>query len=98
MASTTIQLRTDPDVKARADTLFRGLGITLSDAINMFLRQAIHDQGLPFQPNMSNIKESASAISAFDSFVNFPRKKLPADFDEKKELMEALDERYDRFN
>jgi DNA-damage-inducible protein J len=95
-ASTTIQLRTDPDVKVKADALFKGLGITLSDAINLFLRQSIHDQALPFQPKMSNPVGSAETVSAFDAFMQFPRKKLPVDFDEKKELMEALDERFDR--
>jgi DNA-damage-inducible protein J len=96
MASTTIQLRTDPVVKAKADILFKGLGITLSDAINMFLRQAIQDQGLPFQPKMNTAKQSINTVSDFEAFMSFPRKKAPADFDEKKELMEALDERFNR--
>jgi Tat protein secretion system quality control protein TatD with DNase activity len=31
---------------------------------------------------------------AFERLMNFPRKKLPPDFDYKKELMEAIDERF----
>jgi DNA-damage-inducible protein J len=97
MASTTIQLRTDPAVKAKADILFKGLGITLSDAINMFLRQAINDNGLPFQPKMKvETQQATNELSAFDTLMQFPRKKLPPDFDDRKELMEALDERFNR--
>jgi hypothetical protein len=43
-------------------------------------------------------RHDADAIPDFDAFMSFPRKKLPADFDEKKELMEALNERFDRPN
>ena len=45
---TTVQFRTDPAVKQQSADLFQTLGITMSDAINMFLRQAILHGGLPF--------------------------------------------------
>ncbi|GMO43752.1 MAG: hypothetical protein Pg6C_05580 [Treponemataceae bacterium] len=35
---------------------------------------------------------------AFERLMNFPRERLPADFDYKKELMEALDERFGPVN
>ena len=44
----TVQFRTDPSVKQQSSDLFQLLGITMSDAINMFLRQAIMCGGLPF--------------------------------------------------
>jgi hypothetical protein len=33
-------------------------------------------------------------LEAFERLMNFPRKRLPPDFDYKKELMEAIDERF----
>jgi DNA-damage-inducible protein J len=45
----TIQFRTDEAVKAQSTEIFQELGITMSDAINMFLRQAILHGGLPFE-------------------------------------------------
>ena len=45
----TIQFRTDEATKAQSVEIFQQLGITMSDAINMFLRQSILHGGLPFE-------------------------------------------------
>ena len=45
----TIQIRTDEVTKAQASEIFETLGITMSDAINMFLRQSILQGGIPFE-------------------------------------------------
>ena len=45
----TIQFRTDEATKTRSFEIFHQLGITMSDAINMFLRQSILHGGLPFE-------------------------------------------------
>ena len=45
----TIQFRTDEATKAQSSEIFGTLGITMSDAINMFLRQSILQGGIPFE-------------------------------------------------
>ena len=45
----TIQFRTDEVTKTESGAIFKQLGITMSDAINMFLRQSILHGGLPFE-------------------------------------------------
>jgi DNA-damage-inducible protein J len=45
----TIQFRTDKSTKEQSNEIFNTLGITMSDAINMFLRQSILHGGLPFE-------------------------------------------------
>jgi addiction module antitoxin, RelB/DinJ family len=45
----TIQFRTDELTKTQSAEIFQTLGITMSDAINMFLRQSILHGGLPFE-------------------------------------------------
>ncbi len=45
----TIQFRTDEATKLQSGEIFQQLGITMSDAINMFLRQSILHGGLPFE-------------------------------------------------
>ena len=45
-----INLRIEPDVKAQADAVFSSLGISITDAINVFLHASIMDGGFPFQP------------------------------------------------
>ena len=45
---TNLNIHIDPDTKERAEALFATLGITLSDAVNMFLRQSLMTGGIPF--------------------------------------------------
>lgn len=44
-----ITVRIDDDVKYDAEILFDKLGFSLSGAINVFFRQAIREQAIPFQ-------------------------------------------------
>ena len=49
MAKTSsINIRIDPETKANAEALFSSFGITVTDAVNMFLSQSIKFGGLPF--------------------------------------------------
>lgn len=50
MNNVNVTIRVDKDVKKQAEVLFNDLGLNLSSAINMFLRQAIADQAIPFKP------------------------------------------------
>ncbi len=47
---TTLQTRISEDLKVQADALFKGMGLTTTDAVRMFLTQCINQGGLPFQP------------------------------------------------
>jgi len=44
----TIQIRIDDKIKTASTALFNQLGITMSEAINIFLRQAVMRGGIPF--------------------------------------------------
>ncbi|MGP1366309.1 MAG: type II toxin-antitoxin system RelB/DinJ family antitoxin [Schwartzia sp. (in: firmicutes)] len=45
-----IKLRIEPDIKAKADAIFSSLGISVTDAIHVFLHASIMEGGFPFQP------------------------------------------------
>ena len=50
----------DSDLKAQADALFSELGMNLTTAFNIFVRQSIREGGIPFeisinQPNKETI-------------------------------------------
>lgn len=50
MAKTAnINIRIDPEVKLSAEKLFSSFGITITDAINIFLCKSIMEGGLPFE-------------------------------------------------
>ncbi len=63
MAKTAnINVRIEPDVKANVEALYANFGITVTDAINMFLHQSIMVGGLPFdlkQPKYNVVTEKA---------------------------------------
>ena len=47
--STNLTIRMDSALKQEADALFSDLGMNMSTAFNVFVRQAIRVQGLPFE-------------------------------------------------
>lgn len=47
--SAVLNLRIEPDVKAEAEELFASFGLTVTDAVNVFLRQSIIWGGFPFE-------------------------------------------------
>ncbi|MCL2548141.1 MAG: type II toxin-antitoxin system RelB/DinJ family antitoxin [Symbiobacteriaceae bacterium] len=60
--STTVNVRMDPRVKSAVEDIYRGLGISLSDAVNIFLYQSLITGGLPFDfrsPQLSPETENA---------------------------------------
>ena len=48
MSKTSMSIRLDSEVKEQAQLVFNHLGMDMTTAINIFLRQAIQYQGLPF--------------------------------------------------
>ena len=48
MTTTNLTIRIDTGVKTDAEKLFEELGMSLSTAFNVFLRQAIRMQAIPF--------------------------------------------------
>ena len=50
----TISARIDPDVKEAAESVFRDLGLTASQAISLFYRQVQLRRGLPFEVRIPN--------------------------------------------
>ncbi len=57
----TVQFRTDETIKTQASAIFQELGITMSDAINIFLRQSIMHGGLPFELKIPKYNEATLA-------------------------------------
>ena len=75
MATTNLNIRIDKDVKEQADRIFSELGLNMTTAINMFLRTAIRENGIPFSLKLDTPNEvTAAAIEegrriAYDSSV-----------------------------
>jgi len=48
MSATNINIRTDSETKARAQQIFSTLGLDMTTAVNLFLRQTVRMNDLPF--------------------------------------------------
>ena len=48
LATTTISIRTDENIKKQAQELYASLGLDLSGAINAFLHASLKARGIPF--------------------------------------------------
>ena len=54
MVGTTINIRTDSELKTQAQTLFDMLGIDMTTAVNMFLKQVVLRKAIPFEISAQN--------------------------------------------
>ena len=84
-----INIRTDAGIKAAAEQLFEALGMNMSTAVNIFLRQAIRQGGLPFDVKLDVPNEiTAAAIAEGRALLHDPNAKGCKTMDE---LRAALD-------
>lgn len=87
--TSAINIKVPRSVKEEATTLFSNLGLNMSTAINMFLKKAIYERGLPFEvkeptPN----KETLIALQELDYMEKHPEEYRS--FHSVEELMEDL--------
>ena len=62
--SANLYARIEPDVKEQAESILSALGISASNAINMFYKQIILQRGLPFEVKIPSAKPvDMSALS-----------------------------------
>ena len=66
MAKTaSISLRIEPAVKAQLEALYASFGISVTDAINIFLHTSLMEGGFPFQPKQPRYNaETEAAVKA----------------------------------
>ncbi len=61
MSSTATSHGVDPSIKRDAEQIIKEMGMTISDAHELFYRQIIAHQGLPFELHVPN-KETIQAM------------------------------------
>lgn len=81
-----VTIRVDDELKKQADALFADLGMNMSIALNVFLRQAVREQKIPF--SISKNVPNEVTLAAMDDAEN--DKDMYGPFDEVSSLMEAL--------
>ena len=54
MSSINMSIRTDSELKAQAEQVLSQLGMNMTGAINMFLRQIVRDRAVPLSLSLSS--------------------------------------------
>lgn len=56
MATANINIRTDSELKTKAQLVLSDLGLDLSTAINVYLNQIVYKQAIPFEITRPGVK------------------------------------------
>ena len=62
--TTDVRSRIEPEIKDRATEVLASCGLNLSDAIRLFLRQVVAQEGLPFEVKVPNAQTRAAMQEA----------------------------------
>ncbi len=88
MAKTdTLHIRVEPTVKQRAEETLNDLGLSITEAINVFLNQVILNDGIPFE--IKKPKFNKETIATMEDTKN--GKNLSKTFDSVDEMFKELD-------
>ena len=88
MAKTdTLHIRVEPSVKMKAEKTLNDLGLSITEAVNVFLNQVILHDGIPFK--IEKPKYNKETIQAIEDVKN--GKNLSKAFNSVDEMFEELD-------
>ena len=81
--TTNISIRMDADLKAQADALFAELGMNLSTAFNIFVRQSLREGRIPFEISLDRPdRETVAAMREAERIARDPSVKGYTDLHE----------------
>lgn len=63
---TNVSFRIDADVKNQADMVFAKLGLNMTTALNIFLRQAVREGAIPFYVRLNSDELNAETLEAIE--------------------------------
>ena len=88
MAKTdTLHVRVEPSVKQKAEETLNDLGLSITEAINVFLNQVILNDGIPFE--IKKPRYNKETIQAMEDTKK--GKNLSKTFNNVDEMFEELD-------
>ena len=88
MAKVSTNINLDPTLKKNAQELLRDLGMDLTTAITIFLRQTVREQGIPFE--IKREIPNAQTIEALNEYINM--KEHPENYKHYSSFSDAMSE------
>ena len=89
MESTNLNIRIDKEVKIAAERIFEELGLNMTTAVNIFLRQTIRENGIPFELKLSVPNDVTAA--AIEEGRKLAYDKTASGYTNMNDLKAALD-------
>ena len=90
MATVPTQVRIDEDLKRQAVELFNQLGMDMSSAMNIFLRQCVMRGGLPFAVEVPQYKPEV--LEAMEEARRISRDTNVKGYTDLREMFKELDD------
>ena len=88
METTNLNIRTDKDIKMAAEKIFDELGLNMTTAINIFLRQTIRENGIPFALRLN--VPNATTVAAIEEGRKLAYDKTAKGYNNMADLKAAL--------
>lgn len=88
MATAVLQTRVDAETKLEAESLFDSLGLDITTAIRLFLRQSINQQRIPFDIVPPKYNFSEETLAAIDEARRISKDSSVRSYSSAKELFE----------
>jgi DNA-damage-inducible protein J len=90
MQTANLNVRTNPVVKEQAETIFNELGLSMTSAVNLFLRASIRAHGIPFPLTLDTPnRETWAAIEEGRRLAKDPKAQGYSDMAELKAALES---------
>ena len=67
--NTSLNVRTTVEIKKEAEVILNGLGLNISSAVNLFLKQVVNYRGIPFDLRLPN-EETQQAMDDINNSRN----------------------------
>lgn len=85
MSTSNVNIRMDSEIKAAAEAMFADMGLNMSTAINIFVRQALRQGKIPFE-----ITSEIPNAETLEAMRQAEEDETYGPFDSVDALMEAL--------
>lgn len=90
----SFQMQINPDVKSQAESIFATYGLTLTDAVNIFIQQSLNTKGLPFllsPENAEYLKAKSAARLMAEIQTGWDSVKSDSDWVSEEEAYKLLE-------
>ena len=71
MSNTYVRARIEPGLKDNASDVLNSMGLTVSDAIRLFLMRVVSDKALPFDVKVPNARTRAAMKASEQGDVDY---------------------------